>query len=87
MGKYPIQIPGHKFYVDLSEMIGLNYTAAICQTKQTLNAWKIQYLTPIGKIAVLKALIISKFNHLFLSLPNPELANSAKSYNVQVYLE
>ena len=35
--------------VDLSEMIDLNYTAAICETKQTLNAWKSRYHTPIGK--------------------------------------
>ena len=72
-GNTQFRFLGIEFSVDLSEMIGLNYTAAICQTKQTLNAWKSRYLTPIGKIAVLKALIIPKFNHLFLSLPNPEL--------------
>ena len=61
---------GIEFSVDLSEMINLNYAAAICQT---LNAWKSRYLTPIGKLTVLKTLIIPKFNHLFSSLPNPKL--------------
>ena len=37
-GNTQFRFLGIEFFVDLSEMIDLNYTAAICQTKQTLNA-------------------------------------------------
>ena len=32
--------------------------------------WNQRYLTPIGKVAVIKTLALSKLNHLFLALPN-----------------
>ena len=34
--------------------------------------WHQRYLTPIGKVAVIKTLALSKLNHLFLALPNPK---------------
>ena len=33
--------------------------------------WKKRILTPIGKITVIKTLLISTLNHLFISLPIP----------------
>jgi hypothetical protein len=32
----------------------------------------LQILTPIGKITITKSLIISKLNHLFLTIPSPK---------------
>ena len=49
----------------------LNYEKAILRVKQTLNSWQHRYLTPIGKITVIKTLILSKFTHLFLSVSTP----------------
>ena len=49
----------------------LNYEKAILRAKQTLNSWRHRYLTPIGKITVIKTLILSKFTHLFLSVSTP----------------
>ena len=34
--------------------------------------WYQRYLTPIGKVTVIKTLALSKLNHLFLALPNPK---------------
>ena len=34
--------------------------------------WHQRYLTPIGKVAVIKTLASSKLYHLFLALPNPK---------------
>ena len=39
--------------------------------ENTLNKWYKRHLTLFGRIVVLKSLIISKFVHLFISLPNP----------------
>ena len=61
---------GLEFNVDLDRMIRKNYLDAIGQSKQILTNWK-KNLTPFGKITVIKTFIISKFNHLFIALPNP----------------
>ena len=59
------------FDVELENMLTKNFNNALQQSKVVLNNWKKRYLTPFGKIAVIKTFIISKFSHLFLSLPNP----------------
>ena len=41
---------------------------------KTLQFWKKRFLTPIGKITVVKSPLIPLFTHLFLSLPNPNSA-------------
>ena len=33
--------------------------------------WKRRYLTPLGKITVIKTLLVPTLNHLFISIPNP----------------
>ena len=33
--------------------------------------WKRRYLTPLGKITVIKSLLVPTLNHLFISIPNP----------------
>ena len=40
--------------------------------KSDLRNWEKRYLTPLGKITVLKTLILPKLNHVFVSLPNPD---------------
>ena len=36
-----------------------------------MKQWKRRYLTPIGKITVIRTLLLPMFNHLFMSIPNP----------------
>jgi hypothetical protein len=36
-----------------------------------IQQWKRRIFTPIGRVTVTKTLNIPKFNHLFISLPNP----------------
>ena len=43
----------------------------IIKIKNILKQWKKRNLTPIGKITVLKTLVLSKLNHIFISLPLP----------------
>ena len=51
----------------------LNFDKKLVKIKSLLESWKRRTLTPIGRIQVIKSLIISQFNHLFISLPNPEV--------------
>ena len=62
---------GIEYDVDLNKIIKLNYDKKLVKIKNLLSDWKRRILTPIGKISVIKTLIISQLNHLFLSLPNP----------------
>ena len=63
---------GIEFNVDLKSIIELNFRKKLEEIKRTLTVWKQRQLTLLGKITVLKTLIIPKLNHLFIALPNPE---------------
>ena len=50
---------GLKFSVDLSEMLALNLTEKINQIKREISIWSKRYLTPLGKIVVVKTSLLS----------------------------
>ena len=50
----------------------INYNLALIKVKKTIAFWKKRSLTPLGKITVIKTLILSKLNHLFTSIPLPQ---------------
>ena len=62
---------GLNFSVDLGSIVELNYTPVIQSLEQLFHVWSKRHLTPLGKIAVIKTLALSKLNHLFLSIPSP----------------
>ena len=62
---------GIKFSVNLEEIEDLNYLPKLLEIRKIINQWKLRKLTPIGRITVIKTLIIPKLNHLILTLPNP----------------
>ena len=41
--------------------------------KGLFKQWNKRNLTPIGKITVVKSLILPVLNHLFIALPNPSI--------------
>jgi len=48
------------------------FLSILMKLKYTFQIWFKQILTPIGKITIIKSLIISKLNHLFLTIPSPK---------------
>ena len=62
---------GIKFSTNLPEMIDLNYRPILIKVRNIINQWKQRKLTPIGRLVVIKTLIIPRLNHLILTLPNP----------------
>ena len=70
-GETKFALLGINFSVDLVSMIDLNYIPAIKSLQKLFSLWSHRYLTPIGKIAVIKSLALSKLNHLLLVLPSP----------------
>ena len=62
---------GINFNVNLREMIVENFDSKIDNIKASLNKWAKRKLTPLGRITVLKTIILPRLVHLLTSLPNP----------------
>ena len=52
-------------------MIDLNFNEKLQKVKNSIIHWKKRILTPIGKIAVIKSILLPLFTHCFTSLPTP----------------
>ena len=53
-------------------MTEINYKSALQNVLKEIRKWNYRYLTPFGKITVIKSKILSKCTHLFFSLPQSE---------------
>jgi hypothetical protein len=62
---------GIDFDVDLTNIPKLNYDKKLVKIKHIISQWDKRHLTPIGRITLIKFLLISQLNHLFISLPSP----------------
>ena len=49
----------------------INYSEKFGEVKHLLQVWMKRSITPLGRIAILKSLILSKLIHLWILLPNP----------------
>ena len=70
-GVHRFKLLGITFDTDLDKMLTLNFTDKIANIKTKINYWNRRSLNPIGRITVIKSLLLSSLNHLFISLPNP----------------
>ena len=64
-------ILGIQFSCNLEDMLKLNFKNKIIQINRELKQWSNGMLNPVGRITVLKTLLISKLNHSFTPLPSP----------------
>ena len=83
-GETEFDLLGIKFTVELHKILDLNYKHALIKIENTLHHWKKRYLTPLGKITIIKTFAISKLNHLFSTLPSPNKEIS-KALNQLLY--
>ena len=66
------EILGIIYNVELmSEITKLNIYRKIGEVKKLICTWQSRNLTPYGKVAIIKSLLMSKFTHMLLSLPSP----------------
>ena len=65
------KILGVWFTGDLKNCIQLNFDAKFQEVKALFLVWLKRLITPLGRIAVLKSLVLSKLVHLWLLLPDP----------------
>lgn len=71
-GETSFKLLGVNFDVDLDKIVKLNYFDRIVQIKSLLKQWSKRNLTVIGRITVIKSLVLPILNHLIISLPNPD---------------
>ena len=59
------------FTNDLKECEVLNFSDKFSEIRALYEVWLKRQITPLGRVAVLKSLILSKIIHLWMLLPNP----------------
>ena len=64
---------GIMFSVNLSKTVDLNFELVASEIETIVNRWKNRYLTPLGKVTVIKTLLLPKLTHLFMSIPSPNV--------------
>ena len=83
-GKHDFKLLGIDFDVDLDSLCEINYKNKMNKIKSILKCWEKRNITQIGRIVIIKSLIISQFNHLFISIPNPS-HNILKELNHSIF--
>ena len=71
-GKSNFKLLGIHINVELHAM--LNYKEKLSKMKNLTQIWKRRYLTPLGKITVIKSILISLLTHLFLYHTQPAVS-------------
>ena len=70
-GDTQFKLLGITFDVNLEKMAELNFEQSLIKVKNKIKHWKRRLLTPIGRIIVIKSLLLPIMIHQFTSLPNP----------------
>ena len=65
------RILGIKFSVNTEIIMDINYQDKLLEMKRVMTQWKKRHLTPLGKITVMKTLILPKITYLLINLPDP----------------
>ena len=65
------KILGIWFSNDIANCFEYNYKDKLLEIKNLYKIWSKRQLTPLGRIAILKSLILSKLIYLWILLPNP----------------
>ena len=71
-GRDKFTVLGIDFSVNLHEIPKMNYDKKLIKLKSLIKTWEKRILTPIGRIHIIKSLLIPQLNHLFISLPNSD---------------
>ncbi len=64
-------ILGIWFSNDLSKITEINTMDKLAEIQYLFNVWTKRTCTPLGRLAVLKSLVLSKLIYLWILLPNP----------------
>ena len=75
---------GTDFHVDIARMPDYNYDRIFDKLKRQMISWTKRSITVLGRVTVVKSLLLPQFNHLFMSIPNPS-AKLMKTIKVKFF--
>lgn len=78
------RVLGIDFSTNLDTMVTMNYNRVLDSTRSLIDQWSKRNLTVLGRVTIVKSLILSKFTFLILSLPNPP-PHFIKNLNTMLY--
>ena len=85
-GKTDFKLLGINFHIDLDKMQQINFKEKVQKIRSLIKLWNRRYLTPLGKITVIKTLLLPMLNHLFISIPNPDEQTIKELNNIYFFL-
>ena len=68
------------FSTNTKNIVDLNYNSKLMEIEKLLKTWNKRFLTPFGKITIIKTLALSKLTYLFSNIPDPDM-NFLKNVN------
>jgi hypothetical protein len=77
------RVLGVNFSTNIQTICELNFNDKLLTIQRCIKTWKKRHLTPLGKITIIKSLLMSKLTHLLISLPDPSeqfIAQLEKEY-------
>ena len=80
---FSIHVLGITFTTHLEDMEPLNFEPKLLQIERDIKSWSKRHIIPLGKITVIKSLLLPKLTHLFIALPRPSeqwIKNFKKPY-------
>ena len=81
-------ILGIKFSCNSDTIIDINYSTKIVEIEKEMKQWAKRILTPVGRLTILKTLLLSKLNNLIISQSglSPNLLTASNTYFLAVSL-
>ena len=73
-----LNVLGVKVFADAQRTRSVNYNDKIEEIEKTMTPWLQRSLTPLGRVILIKSLMLAKFVHLFAVIENPDKAYLAK---------
>lgn len=68
-------------------MVELNYPSTFLEISYLIKQRKLKYRTTVGRLLMIKSLIIPKLNHLTLTIPDPSVEYLQQfDGNLQVFM-
>ena len=74
----PLELLGVKIFHDQKRTKSINYENKIGEIEKAMSPWTQQSLTPLGRVLLVKSLLLSKFVYLFAVIENPEKSYMAR---------
>ena len=73
-----VTLPGVEFTTNLKEITKINLKKKIESIQRELYQWTKRNLTPIGKMTVIRSLMLAKIVHILIALPDPNMPEIKK---------